>query len=84
MLTKFPHLYSQKFSFKLITTKEIKQLLQSLCAKKAVGVDIIPPKLVNLAASPLSKLQTEAINLDIFHSIFPGSVMVALVAPLRQ
>lgn len=71
----------KEFCFNLVTTKEIKQLRQSLNAKKAVGIDLIPPKLVKLADTPLSKPQIETINIGILNSIFSGSVKVALVAP---
>ena len=69
---------SKNFSFNFAATKQIKQLLQNLSAKMAVEVDAIPSKWVKLAASPLYKPLTEAINFCILCSIFPDSAKIAL------
>ena len=71
------------FCFNLVTTKEIKQLRQSLNAKKAVGIDLIPPKLVKLADIPFYKPLTETINFCIQHGIYPDSAKVALAVHLN-
>ena len=49
----------EKFGFKMVTTKYIKGLLQTANTKKAVGIDSFQPKLVKLAAEPLSQPVTE-------------------------
>ena len=71
------------FCFNLVTTKEIKQLRQSLNAKKAVGIDLVPPKLVKLADIPFYKPLTETINFCIQHGIYPDSAKVALAVHLN-
>lgn len=73
----------KEFCFNLVTTKEIKQLRQSLNAKKAVGIDLIPPKLVKLADIPFYKPLTETINFCIQHGIYPDSAKVALAVHLN-
>ena len=45
----------ENFCFKMITTKYIKSFLQKVNTEKATGIDSIPPKLVKLAAEPLSQ-----------------------------
>ena len=49
----------------MVTRKYIKSLLQKVNTKEAVEIDSIPPKLVKLAAEPLSQPVTEAINMCI-------------------
>ena len=39
----------------MVTTKYVKTFLQKVNAKNPVGIDSIPPKLVKLAAEPLSQ-----------------------------
>ena len=65
----------------MVTTKYIKSLLQKVNTKKAVGIDSIPPKLVKLAAEPLSQPVTEAINMCIKQNNFPNNAKVASVVP---
>ena len=72
----------EKFCLKMVTTKYIKSLLQKVNTKKAVGFNSIPPKLVKLAAEPLSEPVTEAINMCIKQNNFPKNAKVASVVPL--
>ena len=73
-----------KFCFKMVTRKYIKSLLQKVNSKKAVGIDSIPPKLVKLAAEPLSQPVTEAINMCIKQNNFPNNAKVASVVTLDK
>ena len=73
-----------KFCFKMVTRKYIKSLLQKVNSKKAVGIDSIPPKLVKLAAEPLSQPVTEAINMCIKQNNFPNNGKVASVVTLDK
>ena len=60
----------EKFCFKMVTTKYIKSLIQKVNAKKAAGIDSIPPKLVKLAAKPLFQPVPEATNMCIKRNNF--------------
>ena len=51
---------------------------------KAVGIDSIRPKLVKLAAEPLSQPVTEAINMCIKQNDFRNNAKVASVVPLNK
>ena len=53
-------------------------------AKKAIGIDSIPPELVKLAAEPLFQLVTEAINTCIKQINFRNNAKVVSVVPLDK
>ena len=74
----------EKFCFKMITRKYIKSLLLKKNTKKVIGIESIPPKLVKLAAEPLSQPVTEAINMFIKKKNFPNNAKVASVVPLEK
>ena len=61
-------------SFNIVTSKEIKLLLQSLNAIKAAGIDSIPLILVKLPAIPLLKSQIEAI-ISVYNIVFFPKVL---------
>ena len=68
----------------MATTKYSKGLLQKVNTKTAVGIDFIPPKLVKLAAQPLSQTGTEAIDMCIKQNNFPNNAKVASVFSLDK
>ena len=63
----------EKNFFKMVTRKYIRSLLQKKNTKKAVGIDSTHPKLVKLAAEPLSQPVTEAVNMCIKQNNFGQS-----------
>ena len=52
----------EKFCFKMVTTKNIKSLLQKVKTKKPVVIYFIPFKLVKVAAEPPSQTPIEAMK----------------------
>ena len=70
------------FPFKPTTFDNVKELLNEIDAKKTVGIDTIPPKLIKTASNFLSPILTAAINSSIENSVFPENAKVATVFPL--
>ena len=64
--------------------KKIFELLSALDIKKAVGVDMIPPKLVKMAASVLCQPLSNVINNSLSKCIYPGDAKIARVSPLDK
>ena len=64
--------------------EEIFELLSALDIKKAVGFDMIPLKLVKIAASVLCQPLSIAINNSLSKSIFPDDAKIAMVSPLDK
>ena len=76
----------EKFCFKMVTTKNIKSLLQKVKTKKPVVIYFIPFKLVKVAAEPPSQTPIEAMkkNMCIQQNNFPNNAKVAHVLPLGK
>ena len=64
--------------------EEIFELLSALDIKKAVGFDMIPLKLVKIAASVLCQPLSIAINNSLSKGIFPDDAKIAMVSPLDK
>ena len=50
---------TDNFTFKSVTENEVYKLLKSLDAKKAIGVDGIPPSILKISAGILAKSLTK-------------------------
>ena len=70
------------FNFSNISNKDVYKKLRSINPKKAAGYDMVPAKLVKLAALPISKHLTPIINHAFSHSIFPKPLKYADVSPV--
>ena len=75
---------SERFSFKAINEKEIKDFQKNLDIKKPSGIDAIPPKLVKLLADFLTQSHTKAINTSITQNIFLENAKTASAMPLDK
>ena len=73
---------TDNFTFKSVTENEVYKLLKSLDAKKAIGVDGIPPSIVKISAGILAKSLTKIINQSISENNFPSSLKIASILPL--
>ena len=62
----------------------MKKLLKDIDQRKSVGVDKIPPKLIQLSADILSNPLSNAINNSILKGKFPDDAKVASVSPLDK
>ena len=58
--------------------------MSALGIKKAVGFDMIPPRLVKIAASVLCQPLSNVINNSLSKGIFPGDAKIATVSPLEK
>ena len=63
---------------------KVKQYLQKLNPRKAIGQDKIPPTLIKMAAEPLRTPLAVAINNSFKYNIFPSNAKVACVKPLDK
>ena len=70
--------------FSPVNRDEVKQCLQKLNPRKAIGQDKIPPALIKMAAEPLSTPLSIAINNSFKYNIFPSNAKVACVKPLDK
>ena len=70
--------------FSPVNRDEVKQCLQKLNPRKAIGQDKIPPALIKMAAEPLSIPLSIAINNSFKYNIFPSNAKVAYVKPLDK
>ena len=70
--------------FSPVSKDEIKQCLQKLNPKKAIGQDKIPPGLIKIAAEPLSTPLSIAISNSFKYNILPSNAKVACVKPLDK
>ena len=70
--------------FSPVNGDEVKQCLQKLNPRKAIGQDKIPPALVKMAAEPLSTPFSIAINNSFKYNIFPNNAKVTCVKPLDK
>ena len=64
--------------------EEIFELLSAVDTKKALGFDMIPPKLVKMAASVLCQPLSNAINNNLLNGIFPDDAKIAMVSRLDR
>ena len=72
---------TDNFAFKTVSESEVFKLIKSLDAKKAIGVDGIPPLILKLSAEILSKSLTKIINQSISENNFPSSLKKASILP---
>ena len=72
------------FDFQQITTSEVKKLVKEIDIKKAVGVDTIPPKLIQIGADIIAEPLTHAINCYLRLGIFPDNAKIASVVPVDK
>ena len=70
--------------FSPVNRDEVKQCLQKLNPRKAIGQDKIPPALIKMAAEPLSTPLSIAINNSFKYNIFPSNAKVACVKPIDK
>ena len=69
-------------SNKPVTEDEVLKLLKKLNAKKAIGIDGIPPLILKLSANILAKPLTLIINQSILDDSFPTLAKIAAILPL--
>ncbi len=74
--------HKHTFSIRPVTISEVCKTLEGLNAKKAVGHDAIPPKLIKMAARPLSASLTAVINYSISQHTFPSDLKKAEISPI--
>ena len=72
----------QTFNFKPVSQRDVYKKLKNLNPKKATGYDQIPPKLIKLAAYPISRHITPIINTCFSISCFPEPLKFANVSPV--
>ena len=70
--------------FSPVNRDEVKQCLQKLNPRKAIGQDKIPPALIKMAAEPLSTPLSIAINNSFKYNIFPSNAKVTCVKTLDK
>ena len=68
----------------VVTEENVYKILVSLNLKKAVGNNLIPPKVVVKSAEILSKPLTDVINTTITKGIFPSDAKLASVKPIYK
>ena len=64
--------------FSLVNRDKVKQCLQKLNPRKAIGKDKIPPAIIKMAAEPLSTPLPIAINNSFKYSFFPSNAKLVL------
>ena len=69
------------FKFKPVKIKNVFNLLKSLDAKKAVGIDGIPPLILKISAKILAEPLTRIINICISDNVFPTLAKLASILP---
>ena len=72
------------FKFKPTKTKTVLKLLKSLDAKKAVGIDGIPPLVLELSSKILAEPLTRIINICLPDNTFPTSAKLASILPFYK
>ena len=70
--------------FPPVNSDEVKQCLQRLRPRKAIGQDKTPSALIKMAAEPLSTQLSIAINNSFKYNIFRSNAKVACVKPLDK
>ena len=64
-----------------ISEQDVKKILKELSTEKSAGVDMIPPRLVKLAANYLAEPLSQSVNNSIKNGLFPENAKVASVNP---
>ena len=64
--------------------QEVKKILKELSTVKSYGVDMMPPKLVNLAANYLAAYLSQSTNNSLKEGLFPENAKVASVTPIDR
>ena len=82
MIESAPPTQSKTKAF--FSSEHVKKLLKVIDQKKSIGIDKIPPKLIQLSASILSSPLSNAINDSILKGKFPDDAKVASVSPLDK
>ena len=72
------------FSFECVNENVIYNKLRKLNIKKATGYDSIPPKLLRIAAKPLTRPLTKIVNNSLCSNIFPNALKLADVSPIYK
>ena len=74
------------FTFKPTNPAEVQKRLENINAKKATGLDKIPPKLVKLSAETLSwgTPLSITINNSLKYEVFSADTKIALIIPLDK
>ena len=67
-----------------ISEQDVKKILKELSTEKPTGVDMMPPKLVQLAANYLNEPLSQSINNSIKKGLFPENAKVASVTPMDK
>ena len=75
------HNQNKKFNFCPVTEREVNKILCKLDITKAVGFDLIPPKILRDAAEILTKPLTILINKCFTVNTFPSNAKVAYILP---
>ena len=86
MVVKIKETYKHFGNFDLpkASPKDINKMIKSLNSKKATGPNIIPPKLVKLAANIIDCHICNIPNQGISSSIFPEQAKIANVRPIYK
>ena len=66
-----------------ISEQEVKKILE-LSTEKSTGVDMVPPKLVKLAANYLESPLSQSVNDSIKKGLFPENLKFASVTPIDK
>ena len=72
---------SNNFNFHLVSEQQVIKILNTLDTTKAVGFDLIPPKVLKDAANIITKPLTNLINKCITENTFPSNAKVAYILP---
>ena len=67
-----------------ISEQEVKKILKELSTEKSTGVDLVPPKLVKLAANYLTRPLSQSINDSVKKGLFPENSKFASVTPIDK
>ena len=77
----FPE-FKSTFSLKKATAKDINSIIKSIDSKKAIGPDMIPPKIVKLSVDIIDYHLAYIINNDIENCAFSDDAKIACVRPI--
>ena len=67
-----------------ISEQDVKKILKVLSTKKLTVVDMMPPKLVELAANYLARPLSQSVNNSVKKGMFPGNAKVISVTPTNK
>ena len=80
-VTPPPQKKNSTCSLLIISVQDDKKILKELSTKKSTGVDMMPPKLVKLAANYLAEPLSQSINTSIKKGCFPKMQMLPQLPP---